>query len=97
VNQPGNANARRNLGNAPSTIGVYVVISEISLGRISQLALHWYGILGRRGRKDTLCLIITTNEIVHNIGVSDAFCNLFLVANVPFLPNKTIVSDSFII
>lgn len=35
VNQPRNANARGNLGNAPSTLNVYVVIREISLGKRS--------------------------------------------------------------
>jgi hypothetical protein len=50
------------------------------------LALHWHEKSkdGTEG-EDTLCLVITTNEIVHDIGVPDAFCNLFLVANVPFL------------
>lgn len=54
-------------------------------------------IRGRRGGGHILCLIITTDEIVHDIGVPDAFCNLLLVANVPFLPRKTktIVADSF--
>jgi len=36
-----------------------------------------------------LGLIITTNEIVHNIRVTNAFCDLFFVANIPFLPTKT--------
>ena len=94
MHQPRNANARRNMGNAPGTIDMYVVISEISSGGRSQSALHRHEIMGRRGdgRGHRLCLIITTNEIVHNIGVPDAFCNLFLVANVPFLPSKTIIA-----
>jgi hypothetical protein len=39
VDQPMNANARGNLGNALSTFDMYVVISEIPVGRISQSAL----------------------------------------------------------
>ena len=49
VNQPRDANARGNLGNAPSTFDVHVVIREISLGRKSWLALHSHEILGRSG------------------------------------------------
>ena len=46
---------------------------------------------------DPLCLIITTNEIVHDIGMPDAFRNLFLVANVPFLPEVNIVAGAFVL
>ena len=91
MNQPRNANARRHMGNAPSTTDVYVVIREISSGGRSQSAQN-----NGEGGGHILCLIITTDEIVHDIGVPDAFCNLLLVANVPFLPRKTktIVGDS---
>jgi hypothetical protein len=84
VDQPMNANARGNLGNALSTFDVYVVISEIPVGRRSQVGVGTKRIR-KEGGEVTLCLVITTNEIVHDIGVPDAFCNLFLVTNVPFL------------
>ena len=88
MDQPRNANARGNLGNALSTFDVYIVICEISCGKEITVGIR-KSKDGTEG-EDTLCLIITTNEIVHNIGVPNAFCNLLLVANVPFLPSKTL-------
>lgn len=42
----------------------------------------------KEGKKriDILCLVITSNKIVHDVGVPDTLCDLFLVADVPFLP-----------
>ncbi len=90
MDQPRNANARRDLSNASSALDMYIVKSEISFLEMDhKLALHWHEDGGKEGKgKDTLGLVITTNEIVHDIRVPDAFCNLFFVANVPFLPNK---------
>ncbi len=86
MDQPRNANARSDLGNTPSTFNMYIVICEISSGKKD------ITVSGYTGTKDpeggTLGLIITTNEIVHNIRVPNTFCNLFFVADVPFLPSK---------
>ena len=92
VDQPRDSNARGDVGDAPSTFDVYVVKSEVS----SREGERWEGYtvsdavgLKEKVKKintDALCLVITTNEIVHDIGVSDTFCDLFLVADVPFLP-----------
>ena len=56
MHQPRNANARRNMGNAPGTIDMYVVISKISSGGRSQSALHRHEIMGRREREKTQTL-----------------------------------------
>jgi hypothetical protein len=87
VDQPGDADARGDLGDAPGTFGVYVVKSEISSSRERAA-------LARRKERefffwqDILCLVITANEVVHNVGVPDALCDLLLVADVPFLPKN---------
>ena len=96
VNQPRDANVRGNLGNALSTFDVHVVIREISLGRRSRLAMHSHENIREGNGVDTLCLIITTDEIVHDIRVPNAFRNLFLVANVPFLLEAKIVAGAIV-
>ena len=91
VDQPRNANTRGDLGNAPSTFSVYIVKGEVSFLKdidISQSALHWHERRRTKGKKDILGLVITTNEIVHNIRVPNAFCNLFFIVDIPFLPSK---------
>lgn len=92
VDQPRNANARGDLGNALSTFHVYVVIGEISfvkeITQVSVALARKNGCDGRNGKRDVLGLIITANEIVHNIRVPNAFCDLFFVADLPFLPSK---------
>jgi hypothetical protein len=94
VDQPGNADARGDLGDAPSTFGVYVVKSEISSScartRAREREVRSATALARRKERekkwqDVLCLVITADEVVHDVGVPDALCDLFLIADVPFL------------
>lgn len=87
VDQPRNANARGDFSNTPGTVNVYIVKSEISFATVSvELARK-----DRRRKGERiyiLGLIVTANEIVHDIRMANAFCNLFFVANVPFLPSE---------
>lgn len=68
VDQPRNANACGDFGNAPSTFNVYIVKSEISFVKdITVSVCTGTKDEVKEGGKDTLGLIITANEIVHDI------------------------------
>ena len=95
VDQPGNANARGDFGDTPSAVGVYIVKGEVPLNgerRVQGSAIVAVALKRKKNGLDVLCLVITACEIVHDVGVPDTFCDLFLVADVPFLPkiNKNI-------
>jgi hypothetical protein len=86
VDQPRNANARSDPGNALSALDMDVIESKVSTRR------GGLGVSICRNevlKKNALGLIITTDEVVHDIGVPNAFSDLFFVANVPFLPGST--------
>ncbi len=83
VDEARHADARGDLGDAPSSLDVNVIKSKVSFA---------HGLPGQcerdRQRKDMLGLIIAANEVVHDIRMSDALSNLLLVSDIPFLPNQ---------
>jgi hypothetical protein len=88
VDQPRNANARGDFGDTPSTVDVYIVKGEVSFNGGGRHARVGDCCGSGKKRMDILCLVITSDEIVHDVRVPDTLCDLFLVADVPFLPIK---------
>ena len=97
VDQPRNPNACGDFSDTPRAVDVYIIKGEISFnggGRMQRSAFVAVLLKIMKKRIDVLCLVITANKIVDDVGVSDTFCDLFLVADVPFLEHYAKSSSS---
>ena len=85
MNEPRNADARRDLGDTSGSLYMNVIEGEVSFAHGPQ-AQHR---INRNATGDILGLIVAADEVVHDIGVPDTLGDLILVADVPFLPKTS--------
>ena len=87
VNEPRNADARGDLGDAFGSLYMNIIIGKVSFahGPQGQHNIH------SNASVNILCLIVAANDVVHYVGVPDTLGNLFLVTDVPFLPKAAAI------